>query len=99
MCCCINLCCKDFCCIAGIYDGADTDRQFLNIHIHVQYITQLFYVLNLPAFLYVNKRNDIREPNIVLCLAVQFLSLGLFEKKKKKKDFIEQDQLSNHIAA
>ena len=35
---------------AGIYDGADTDRQFLNIHIHVQYITQTFYVLNLPAF-------------------------------------------------
>ena len=36
--------------IAGIYDGAYTDRQFLNIHIHVQYITQTFDVLNLPAF-------------------------------------------------
>ena len=46
----INLCCKEFCCIAGIYDGAYTDRQFLNIHIHAQYITQTFYVLNLPAF-------------------------------------------------
>ena len=28
----------------------NTDRQFLNIHIHVQYITQTFDVLNLPAF-------------------------------------------------
>ena len=41
-------------------------------------ITQTFYVLNLPAFY---KRNDIREPNIVLCLAVEFLSHGPSEKK------------------
>ena len=31
------------------------------------------------------KRNDIREPNIVLCLAVEFLSHGPSKKKKKKK--------------
>ena len=46
-------------------------------------------------FLYVNKRNDIRKPNIVLCLAVEILSHGLSKnththththtKKKKKK--------------
>ena len=33
-----------------VVSQTDTDRQFLNIHIHVQYITQTFYVLNLPAF-------------------------------------------------
>ena len=59
-----------------------------------------------------NKLNDIHEPNIVLCLAVQFLSHGPSKKKKQKKqkknkkkkkknnkDFIKQDQLSNHIVA
>ena len=32
------------------------------------------------GFLYVNKRNDIREPNIMLCLAVEFLSYGPSKK-------------------
>ena len=32
-----------------------------------------------------NKLNDIHEPNIVLCLAVQFLSHGPSKKKKKQK--------------
>ena len=36
------------------------------------------------GFLYVNKRNDIREPNIVLCLAVEFLSHGPSKKKQHR---------------
>ena len=60
-----SICCKDFDYIASIYDGADTDRQYPNAHIHVQFSTQTFHVsIYRPYLLYVNKRTAIHDSNM-----------------------------------